>query len=718
MSSDDAVSSANSETPKLNPRRITLALSLLLVLAMAADSAPQRWLRLQLFDGYQRVLPRERVSAPAVVVAIDEHSLAAYGQWPWPRTRLAEVIERIAAANPAAIGLDIIMPEPDRLSPQRIVESTPGLDPILAASIAQLSSNDMTLAGAMRGKSVVLGVAGDDSAHFTASGRPLPAVPLRFSGAAANESAGNPLERLTMFAGALRSVAEIESAAAGHGLLNDPDPRARVVHRPLVLGRVGEIPMPSLAIEMWRIALGVPALEVELDERGLSAVRVGELRVPADPDGRLWLRYGRFDIERYISAHDLLRGTANPAEMERKLVLLAVTGAALVDQKLTPLGEQVSGIEIHMQLIENLFDGSWLTRPRWALAAEMAMFLLLAILLIVLLTAQHSRRALAGFAGLLVLFATAGVWAYNAGLLFDVATPAAGGLLVYAVLLITGLSESQRQRRELASRLQAQREEAAHMRGELDAARRVQMGMLPDSPDVRAGEMRMEIKAYMEPAKTVGGDLYDFFLLDDKTLFVLIGDVSGKGLPAAIFMALVKSLCKSAALRGNRSLAEAMSNAEAEITRENPELLFVTMSVLTLNMDTGEVEYCNAGHEPPYSILDGRPGHLRLNQGGGPPLCVLPGYKFESGRYRMTPREMLCLVTDGVMDATNPQGEMYGRQRLEIALEGIASEDPATVTGTLKQVLSMFSAGTELADDQTVVVMRWNGPGTSGLITT
>ena len=715
MSTPVSATSANPEMLRLNPRRIALGVSLVLLLAMAADSAPQRWLRLQLFDGYQRVLPRERVSAPAVVVEIDEKSLAAYGQWPWPRTRLADVIDHVAAANPAAIGVDIIMPEPDRLSPQRIIESSPDFDPVLAARIAQLSTNDMRLAAAMRGKPVVLGVAGEDSSYRTPNNRPLAGARLHGPGEVVLD--GESLAALTRFGSAVRSVPELEAAASGYGLLNNPDPASRVVRKPLLLGLVDATPVSSLAIELLRVASGNAAIEVDLGPRGLAGLRIGDLKVPADPDGRLWLRYGRYDSDRYVSAHDLLQGKTDPAELQRKLVLLAVTGVGLLDLQPTPLGEQVPGIEIHMQLIENLFDGSWLTRPRWALPAEVVLFALLALLLIVLLTAQHSRMALAGFFGLLAVLAVTGITAFSAGLLLDVATPAAGGLLVCAVLLITGLSESQRQRRELASRLQAQREEAAHMRGELDAARRVQMGMLPDSPDVRAGEMRMEIKAYMEPAKTVGGDLYDFFLLDDKTLFVLIGDVSGKGLPAAIFMALVKSLCKSAALRGNRSLAEAMSNAEAEITRENPELLFVTMSVLTLNMDTGEVEYCNAGHEPPYSILDGRPGHLRLNQGGGPPLCVLPGYKFESGRYRMTPREMLCLVTDGVMDATNPQGEMYGRQRLESALEGIASEDPATVTGTLKQVLSMFSAGTELADDQTVVVMRWNGPGTSGLIT-
>src|SRR5712671_6860724 len=105
-----------------------LAFVAVLLAVMTFDTPSQRWLRLQLFDEYQRLVPRERVSAPAIVVEIDERSLMTYGQWPWPRTRLAEIIEAIAAGGPAAIGLDIVMPEPDRLSPRRIAEAAPGFD--------------------------------------------------------------------------------------------------------------------------------------------------------------------------------------------------------------------------------------------------------------------------------------------------------------------------------------------------------------------------------------------------------------------------------------------------------------------------------------------------------------------------------------------------------------------------------------------------------------
>lgn len=703
------------ERRALNPRRLALGVAAALALAMAFDSPPQNWLRVHLFDAYQQLMPRVRVSAPAVVVEIDEASLAEYGQWPWPRSRLAELVGAVAARRPAAIGVDIILPEPDRLSPRRLAETLPGLDPALRAQIAQLPGNDARLADALRGKPVVVGMAGE-WARPSGAVRPLSVAPIRWRSDRAGADLSKPAPELESFDSAVRSIEEIESAAAGIGLLNNPEPTSRVVRRPLLLGRVGGIPVPAISLELLRVAAGLPWIDADLAGNRLRGLRLGDLRVPADPDGRLWLRYGRFDPSRYVSARDLLEGRVRAEELESKLALLAVTGLGLLDLQTTPLGEQVFGIEVHLQIIENIFDGSWLVRPAWAGWAEVAAFLLLALVTIALFTSRAHRWALPAALALLAALAGLALLAFNGGRLLDLATPAVALAAVYGTLLFSSLSEARRQRRDLARRLQQQREEAARLAGELDAARRVQMGMLPDSPDVRAGEMRMEIKAYMEPAKTVGGDLYDFFMLDDQTLFVLIGDVSGKGLPAAIFMALVKSLCKSAALRRTRGLAGALADAESEIIRENPELMFVTLTALTLDLDTGEVEYCNAGHDPPYSVLDGRAGHRRLGEGGGPPLCVIPGFDYQSGKYRMEPREMLCLLTDGVTDATNPNGEMYGRERLENALEGIASEDPATVVGTLRQVLSMFTNGSEPADDQTVVVLRWNGPGTSGLI--
>ena len=181
--------------------------------------------------------PRERVSGPAVIVDIDEASLARYGQWPWPRTLLARLVELIGRGRPAAIGLDIVMPEPDRLSPDRLARLIPGLDPELAGRLAALPSNDSVLASVIRGRPVVLGVAGieDPAARSAPPGR---RAPVRIG--------GGDLSPVWRFPGELRSVAVIDAAAAGHGLVN-VDLEGGVVRRMPAVAEVAGLLMPTLA---------------------------------------------------------------------------------------------------------------------------------------------------------------------------------------------------------------------------------------------------------------------------------------------------------------------------------------------------------------------------------------------------------------------------------------------------------------------------------------
>ncbi|HEX9626589.1 MAG TPA: SpoIIE family protein phosphatase, partial [Acidiferrobacterales bacterium] len=408
------------------------------------------------------------------------------------------------------------------------------------------------------------------------------------------------------------------------------------------------------------------------------------------------------------SAADLLGGTVDAALLRDKFVLLGVTGQGLVDQPVTPRGDRIPGVEIRAQLLENIFDGSWLYRPGWVHWVESALFLLMSVAFVRRIPRGTPAQAFGLLAAVLVAAGLAGLVAFNAGLLLDTASAAAGATLVFTLVLGAVLAESQRQRRDLDQRLQGEREAAARLTGELETARRVQLGMLPESPGVLAGDRRVDLKAFMEPARTVGGDLYDFFLLDERTLFVMIGDVSGKGLGAAMFMALIKSLCKSAVLRHPHALEQALAQAESEIRRENPESLFVTMLVLSLDLETGDLIFCNAGHDPIYGL---RPGQLarRIDHGGRPPLCVLEGYPYPLGRDRLVPGEQLCLTTDGITEAANADGQLYGRQRLEAVFASRKGEDPAALVEAVRRDVLEFVQGAEPADDMSVLALRWNG---------
>ncbi|TMH44018.1 MAG: CHASE2 domain-containing protein [Betaproteobacteria bacterium] len=618
------------------------------------------------FDTYQRLMPRSRASAPAVIVAIDERALDARGQWPWPRTLMAELLRAILAAGPAAVGVDLFFAEPDRASP----------------------AGDAALAEAIEGEKVVLGIAG---LEYRDRRFPFPpsAAPVRI--AAKRELA------LRRYDGQLQSRPEISRAAAGRGLLSS-DAKG-VVRRVPLIARIGQVLVPSLSVEMIRVAIDAPLLG--LTDRGGEHLElgIGNVSVPLQSDGSMYLYFGHEDGERFVSAEQILSGSVPADVLRDKLVLVGITGLGLLDYQVTPLGERIPGVEVHAQLIEQMYDGNYLRRPTGATWLEAALLLTAGALLVLWVPTVRPWMSASLLAAVLAVLVALGLAAFRAGYLVDVAAPAIGAAVLFAGLLASTLAEADQQRRLL-------REAQARVAGELEAARRIQMGLLPAPRELFAYERRFTLDAHLEPARTVGGDFYDCFMLDGERLFFLVGDVSGKGLGASLFMALAKSLVKSIALRGDGGdPAEVLRAANAEIGRDNPESLFVTVFAAVLDARTGRMRYCNAGHEPPVLCQPGE-APQRLADCAGPPLCVIADFPYASGELALAPDGWLCAVSDGVTEAMNPRGELYGAPRLLAALTASGSREPQAVLAAVREDVRRYAAGAEQSDDVTLVCVR------------
>ncbi len=622
-----------------------------------------------MFDGYQKLMPRSRASAPAVVVEIDERALDMRGQWPWPRSLVADLIRAIAAADPAAIGVDLLFVEPDR--------SAPG--------------GDAALAQAVQGNKVVMGIAG---LEYRDRRYPFPpqAAPLRFSG-----RRELPLRR---FDGHLQSRAEIDRTAAGRGLLG-AESKDRVIRRVPLVARIGQVVVPALSVEMMRIATGVPALRIE--DRGGERVElmIGALPVPLQSDGSLHVYFAPHDPGRFVSAEDLLSGEATAELLRDKLVLIGVTGLGLLDFQATPLGERIPGVEVHAQILEQMFDGTYLRRPTAAAWIEAALLAGAGVVFVMFVPAVRPAISPLLLAGVLAALTAIGMLGFRSGLLLNVAAPALGAALVLGALLASTLAEADRQRRLL-------REAQARVAGELEAARRIQMGLLPMPRALFAGEPRFVLDALLEPARSVGGDFYDCFMLDQDRVFFVVGDVSGKGLGASLFMALSKSLLKSIALRAEDEPAAIVERANAEISRDNPESLFVTAFAGVLDARSGNLAFCNAGHEPPAVCSPGE-APKRVMHSGGPPLCVMRDYAYSSDQVNLAQGGWLCVVTDGVTEAMNARGELYGSARLLSLLRGLESAAPDAVIAAVRDDVRRFAGGAEQSDDVTLLCVRWTG---------
>jgi adenylate cyclase len=664
---------------------------LVLVLVIAAEPPVVQSLRHALFDGYQKLFPKERTSAPAVIVAIDERALERHGQWPWPRTRVAHLLNRITAAGPASIGVDMLFPEPDRFSPAEVAREVQELSTDVARRLRSLPSNDAALAEAIQGHKVVLGIAGLEvpDPRFT---RPPTAAPILIAG----------VRRLALrrFAGHLQSLPAIDAAAAGHGLLS-VDPESSVIRRALAVARIGEVIVPALSVEMLRVASGAP-LALVGSSRDQIEVRLGDITIPAQADGRFWIRYGLHDPARFVSAADVLDGSIAPQELEGKLVLVGVTGLGLLDFQTTALGERIPGVEVHAQILEQIFDGAFLRRPATLHALELGLLAVAALMLAFAVPSLGVATSIALYGVVIAYLGALGLEGFLLeGLLLDVAWPAIGATLVFGIVLAETLSEADEQRRRL-------REQAARVTGELESARRIQMGLLPAPRELFARERRFAIDALLEPARTVGGDFYDCFMVDSRRLFFIVADVSGKGLPASLFMALSKTLLKSAARRVD-DVGSLMVRANAEVSSENPESLFITAFAAILDTRTGMLEFSNAGHEPPFARAPGRVLE-RLIHAGGPPLCVMENYAYPVEYHPLAAGEWICVVTDGVTEAMNGAGELYGAARLRAVLDALPPGiGPSELLAAVRADVGRFVGTAEPSDDLTLLCVRWAG---------
>ena len=680
---------------------VLLTLAVLVLTLM--DTRVQHDRRSEMFDFYQRLMPRERLNDGVIVVAIDDASLSAMGQWPWPRSRLAQLVDRIAAQHPAAIAIDAFFPEPDRLSPRQqgelLVKS--GFTNV-AGILDQLPDYDQQFAASIQRAPVILGV-GALAEDAGLSAGTLYRTPILQSGA-------DPAPFAPHYPAALRSIEVIDAAASGHGLLPTASEDGVVRHIP-ALASVGKELLPSLPVDTLRLVAKQAAVQVSADGGGIEALHIGDRTIPTDRDGAWWLHVSDPAERPHLSVADLMQGKVPADVLAGRIVLIGYTALGLQDVVVTPRG-RMAGVDVIAEAMDNVIDGRLLSRPRWARWAETALLTALSLLVLVVVPWLRPLNAAAVFLLSLLLSLAAGVLLFRQfGLLIDMANPAIGATFVFAIMLALTLSDTRAQRSRLRQALNDSHVARARMEGELDAARRIQMGMLPEPRQVLGQEARVEVAARMLPARSVGGDLYDFFLLDEARLFIVVGDVSGKGLPASLFMALSKALTKGAALRSSADPGRTLRDAGAAIAEENPELLFVTVLAAVLHLDSGRFDWCSAGHEPPWLLPASGAAPHRLQTTGGPPLCVIDGFDYRSETLQLSPGDALCLLTDGIGDAQNMSGAFYGQQRVVACLSRLSHGESAQyiVEALLSDTLA-YSEGAEQADDLTILALRWHGP--------
>lgn len=348
---------------------VPVAVVALCVLVTLLDPLPLQMARNGLFDQLQRWQPRPYSPAPVRIIDIDDESLKRLGQWPWPRTRIAELTTRLQAAQPASIAFDVLFAEPDRTSPHAMMDLWQAT-PALRQQLQALPDHDAVFAQALRSGRVVLGLALERREQPGA----LPALKARYV------ATGEPAQAyVPAFSGAINPLPELAAAASGLGAIVFLPDADGVVRRVPLLMRVGDTLVPSLAAEALRVAQGAKNFGTQTVAQagvGLAELRIGRQSVPTTAQGEVWVHYSEPVAQRYIPAWQVLAGEVTASELAGQILLVGSSAQGLLDLRFSPLGGALPGVEVHAQALEQLLTGGGLAYPAWAQTLALLLALL------------------------------------------------------------------------------------------------------------------------------------------------------------------------------------------------------------------------------------------------------------------------------------------------------------------------------------------------------
>ncbi len=718
--------STSTEAEKLRPESVLLIrliglialMACLSALAVGPASEQIGRIRDTVSDIYQRMAPRQPPEEfPALIVTIDQASLDAVGPWPWPRAKIAELTERLFELKAQVVGYDIVFSEPDRFGGENLARIYHGEPEEVRQQLLQLADPDERLISVVSGAGnyVVVGRAGVGDPADGSSPDPS-AFPIEAT------FDGDRPQNLRFYPSALTNIADLDEVALGHGLLNGEPDGDGIIRRVPLVAMLGKRLAPSFALELIRVAavssiaqstggagkVANPDIKLHVENGRLTSLSYGHFRVPVEADGTMRIHFSRPVKGRTVSAHEILDGKVDPIVVGGKLVIVGFTGIGIEDVVPTPLYSENSGVDIHAQVIEAFFYDGWLSRPYWAPALEWACAALLGLVALLGLPLLSPGRAVivSLVAAIFVVSFSVGAFAFSS-LVLDATLPLMGAGIPATIVMAGILLSTERRRRELRSIVQVEEARA-------EEAQKIQFAMLPTADSLRALPAGVDVWPVLEPAQSVGGDFYDAFMLDDTRLYFTVGDVTGKGVSAALFMSVVKALSKSLILRDGGALDRAVVDISREVSRDNPDEMFATALLGVMDVTSGHVAMCNAGHENP--IIVRKDGTAELwSMDGGPPFCVMDDFPYPVETMRLEPGEALVIITDGVSEAWSPKDELFGRERVLDVFAKLPSSAPSEeIVNRLTKAVRVFENKREPVDDLTIMAIGYRRGSITG----
>lgn len=425
--------------------------------------------RVKAFDAYNRIEPRKpdpaaRVvpGAKVVIIDIDEKSLSRIGQWPWPRTVVADLIAALRDYGVPVVGFDVVFAEPDRTSPERVAQSLRGASETMKASLKELPSNEQVMAETMRTMRVVMGQASSNSASATEPTETAKYTSVRAHLGTLGATETDPRQYVFRKPTLIHNLEVLEGSASGLGVFSVEEEVDGVVRRvPLVMEIAGVV-KPTLSVEMLRVGFNGNSIVTVVDPGGMHEIRLqtpgGNFPIPVDGRGRLWVYFAEPDNfntpensgRLYISAADVIDRTVPPERLQGALALVGTSAVGLLDIRATPIEPRLPGVEVHANMLENILEQNFIRYPFTMVLWEMIAIFVAGIALIVFVPRVGPVVTLAG-----LLVAAGGIGATSWYLFteqkvfLDVSYPAGMVFAVYAVLAFSNYARDAAEKRQV-----------------------------------------------------------------------------------------------------------------------------------------------------------------------------------------------------------------------------------------------------------------------------
>jgi serine phosphatase RsbU (regulator of sigma subunit)/CHASE2 domain-containing sensor protein len=650
-----------------------------------------------LFEGLENITMdfrfRSRVSldpqadSRLLLVEIDEASLERFGRWPWPRERHGDLCKLLAVNEPAAVMFDLLFTEPGQAEDDAyFAESVRTLPRLITGALADDTAAAIQ-SGALRNKPI-RSVHGDKGSIFGKSGARVP-------------------------------IPEV-SSVSWFGFVNSEPSRDGVRRRlPLVI-RVGDEVYPSLALQTlllyWNVA--PDKIDVQLGRWIELPTPEGLRRIPITSSGELWLNYRAKERFPYWSYQGLLEALyrdatgetpfpANVPGVKGKIIVAGQFASGLTDLGPSPLEATSPLVLTSLNALNSVLKSDYLRVVPfcpWPLLIWVAT----AWATLIGLRNQHILRSLLLPIAIIALYlGTAWIVFAFKSIALPVAIPVLGLAVIHVGKVIIEWIDAVFAKRQISAELIRATEAKKLLEQELEIAREIQMSTLPQVFPPFPDRPEIDLHAMMIPAKFVGGDLYEFFFVDEHKLFFVIGDVSGKGVPAALFMTMALAVIRSHVIAG-RSPSETLRRSNNVLALRNERCTFVTIFCGLLNTETGHLCYANGGHNPPV-LLDGEGGVSFLAE-EGTAIGAIEGLEFEERELVLKVDQGLFLYTDGVTEAIDHKEELFSEERLLAALSVRHRSFTAKgLTARMHERLSEFVGGAPQFDDITALALFYRG---------